>query len=623
MHRLKSSSCLSPDTGGDSTEGVSTFPRATPDLEECLYYLQTVENLITFSPNSIWVSLTTSVSASVEYSKARKGADKSGRNTVTSQNHEFTMHEELARICLSILDERHEIESGTPPASTLRQAATKVLRQMLHRPHLASILQIDAADAIIKALRQAVGQSDTVLQVSLMDLVVAVLRARLVAVPKAIVQPSHPSITSGEISRSSPRLSFSSEGNEKEMFSTDSPTPPPTLLGCLLLGLSSPNAQPVLESWVQFLDDCLPFFAGTAFQILMPLVDCFIKTIRSDFEILRRTFEVAAETPRLSEPLNTLLSLLNGLERALARAHERLEQHEAGTLSLKAPEQPQGFFGTMVSGVFPPELNKTRSATANNRLAVLLCFKDAVNISHEIWDWCDHELGLSFMHTPANSCSFNYISIRLKNRLRRTLEHLFRAEPLECLETLVQLWLRPDLENRKEPPTTILNLLHALDGSRPKYTIPAIFNAMYSRTNPNALDASRKSSLTTDLSDVGVAGFLIAYMQSLEDDAMDEIWSDCMTFLRDVLGNPLPHRQSLPRLVEFTAILGQKIDNTNFGEQRGMRRDLGVFWHSPLSGHADFFLGSFRPTARSHIYDQAVELSNRTSTICRDLKIGR
>jgi hypothetical protein len=57
---------------------------------------------------------------------------------------------------------------------------------------------------------------------------------------------------------------------------------------------------------------------------------------------------------------------------------------------------------------------------------------------------------------------------------------------------------------------------------------------------------------------------------------MDEIWQDCMLFLRDVLANPLPHRQILPTLLEFTAVIGQKVDNTNFGEQRKMRRELAV-----------------------------------------------
>ena len=122
----------------------------------------------------------------------------------------------------------------------------------------------------------------------------------------------------------------------------------------------------------------------------------------------------------------------------------------------------------------------------------------------------------------------------------------------------------------------MFNLLPALDGSRPKHTIPAIFNAIYSRTNPSALEISRKSTLTNSLQDTDIVIFLVDYAQSLEDDAMDEIWQDCVTFLRDLLGNPFPHRQTLPSLLEFAAILGEKVDNTNFGEQRKMRRELGV-----------------------------------------------
>lgn len=62
---------------------------------------------------------------------------------------------------------------------------------------------------------------------------------------------------------------------------------------------------------------------------------------------------------------------------------------------------------------------------------------------------------------------------------------------------------------------------------------------------------------------------------------MDEIWQDCITFLKDLLTNPFPHRQTLPSLLEFAAILGEKVDNTNFGEQRKMRRELGVRNRNP------------------------------------------
>ena len=577
MLRLKSTNYLTLNGGGRSPRAADAFSQENSSPEECLYYLMIIENLIVHSPEKIWESLAISTTSPIDHEKSVSTTKKS-ENADHFDKNNATLQDELAHICLSFLNEHSELDSNDSRASMLRQIATNILQKLLEGPHSASIVRIDIIDAITKALRQSIRWSDPALQVSLMDLIVVILRAN-VTVQHSVAQPYHRKSTSGEALQTLPRLSSSLDGFEGDA-STDPLHPPPALLDCILLGLSSDNAYPVLENWVQFLDSCLPFYAGAAFQILMPLVDCFNRTIRSVFQLLQSTFEGSANASTTSDPLATLVSLLNGLERALARAHERLVQHEAKPITTKTPELTQGFFGTMVSGVFTPGSNRSRSAAANKRLTVLLCFKDAVQVCYEMWNWGDIAKSDPSRYIQANSGSFNYTSIRLKNRLRRILEHLFDAEPLECLESVILLWLGL----QEEQSATVLNLLHALDGSRPKNTIPAIFNAMYSRTNPNAIDPGRKSSLTSDLSDISVAGFLVAYMQSLEDDAMDEIWSDCMTFLRDVLGNPLPHRQILARLLEFTAILGHKIGNTNFGEQRGMRRDLGVKLFLPFPG---------------------------------------
>ena len=154
------------------------------------------------------------------------------------------------------------------------------------------------------------------------------------------------------------------------------------------------------------------------------------------------------------------------------------------------------------------------------------------------------------------------------------LEHLFAVEALECLETLVTLWCRPAPSGPR--PEAVLSLLNVLHGSRPKHTIPAVFTAVYSRTNPGALEPARMSSLTSNLSDMDLIDFLIEYTRSIDDDAMDEIWPDCVAFLKDILSNPLPHRHILSKLLSVTALLAQKAENTNFGEQRRVRRELGV-----------------------------------------------
>lgn len=154
------------------------------------------------------------------------------------------------------------------------------------------------------------------------------------------------------------------------------------------------------------------------------------------------------------------------------------------------------------------------------------------------------------------------------------LEHLFAAEALECLETLIVTWCK--FESVTDDAAAVLGLLNVLSGSKPRNTVPAIFNSIYSRSNPGALEPGRMSSLTSDIAVLDIVSFLIEYTRSLEDDAMDEIWTDCITFLRDVLANPLPHRQILPALLDFVATIAEKMENTNFGDQRRMRKELAV-----------------------------------------------
>lgn len=544
------------------------------DLEECQYLLQTMSNLVVGSPGNIWASLTME-----ERQPDNRQASAAESIAVpfpnSGVNDEATIQAFLIRACLTVLqDHPSDGTSLIAQSSALRRVAATLLQHMLPGQSSVPVEHSIMEDTVIVALNRSIRREDSLLQVELMHLLVRVMRTRAMD-PKAPPRLTHPRMFTSDNLQSLPSLSDSVEASEIDDPSAAACPPSPALLDCLLLGLSSPGSYPVLDHWVHFLDECLPLYAENAFHILMPLVECLNKTIRAVSEFLRAAFEGRGKSSANYQPLVTLHSLLHGLERSLARAHERLLQDEAGTISLKAPEQSQGFFGNMVSGVFAPELSRSKRTTANNRLTVLLCFNDAIHVCLDIWTWASHGQS-SQARDLITLASLNYTSVRMKNRTRRILEHLFAAEPLECLEILVEIWCQSRDQRDTSRSSAVFNLLHVLDGSRPRNMIPALFNAMYSRTNPNALDPGRKSSLTADISDNTVADFLVRYMRSLEDDAMDEIWTDCMTFLKDVLANPLPQRQTLPRLLEFTAVLGEKVNNTTFGEQRRMRRDLGV-----------------------------------------------
>lgn len=479
---------------------------------------------------------------------------------------EFLVHVCMRCIALSPAADDSELAIR---GSQLARSALTVLHQILLSPFASHLAALHLENILIERLIQSLDGPDPYIQVLLLDVVYAALKLQ--------EQPHEdhpPSPTSEKHPGSVDPNRRASLSTAPESVHRIQPTPP-SLLKCLRAGLSSASSEPVLDSWIGFLTECLSMYADSIFQILIPLVETLCTQVSHNFKALQSMFKEGHDPSQAKSkaPESTLISLLNGLEEVLASAHARLLIEEARTQVTKTPDHPQGFFGNMVSGVFTSDAPQTRSATANDRLTVHLAFQDAIRICVRIWHWGQGSEARTL--DPTSAASFNYTSLRTRNRARRLLERLFAAETIECLETLVSIWCA-SFGQENIHAAEVFNLFAALDGSRPKNTIPAIFNAIYSRTNPSALEPSRASTLTIDLEDTDLVIFLVDYTRSLDDDAMDEIWVDCMSFLKDLLGNPFPHRQTLASLLEFAAILGEKVDNTNFGEQRKMRRELGV-----------------------------------------------
>lgn len=467
--------------------------------------------------------------------------------------------------------------SMTVDGEKLQKDALYLLRQLLLGLGAEDLVESGIDDLLVDRLLLSLnGDGNITVQAAIIDALLAALRVRFAQAyaPLPPPRPKHPQASSRERLTSPSMLSFTSDKAERKMSIPQLPRPPERLLDCLLKGVSSTKAREIVDKWIGFLCEVLPLYSGSIFQILLMLVECLCREIRSSFGRLQLAFKQTEDWPQ-DRSEHVTIALLSGLETCIANAHKSLLVEETSLPAIKSPDQAQGFFGNMVSGVFNSEGGQRRSNTANDRLTVLLCFQDAVRLCFSIWAWgARDQSGL-----PPDSesmASFQYTSLRMRNRSRRILEHFFTAEALECLETLVEMWTKSDIDTA----ALIFSLLHTLEGSRPKIAIPAVFNAIYTRTNPGALDNDRKSSLTSNLSESELASFLVAYARSLDDDVLDEIWTDCTTFLRDVLSNPFPHRQILPRLIEFAAILGTKLENTTFGEDRRMRKELGVCHHA-------------------------------------------
>lgn len=554
------------------------FLRATPseaedltispdDYKEGNYLLETIHSTLSAVSHNGWVSLLTHAPPQVEKQKdVRSSEDHAEAESLHSTIFQHTLKVVSGRII--------NAEQTSPDEVKLQQSALLVMRQLLLGPGAESIADSGIDAILVDRLLHVLDAGGSIaIQGALIDTLLAALKVRFAQayLPPPPPRPKHQRASSRERLTSPSILSFTSDKPERSSVAPALPQPPPHLLDCILKGISSPNSREIVERWTLLLCEVLPLYTGSIFQILLLLVECFCKEIQLSYASLQLAFKQTIKW-REDRSEHATIALLAGLETCIATAHERLLIEETNAPAAKSPDQTHGFFGNMVSGVFSSDTGQTRPSAANNRLTVLLCFQDAVRLCFSIWSWGAVER--STLPQDAESvASFQYTSLRMRNRSRRILEHLFTAEALECLETLVEMWTKSD----PDTSSLIFSLIHTLDGSRPKITIPAVFNAIYTRTNPSALDPSRKSTLSSSLTESELAGFLVAYAKSLDDDVLDEIWADCTTFLRDVLSNPFPHRQILPRLVEFAAILGAKLDNTSFGDDRRMRRELGVW----------------------------------------------
>ncbi|KAL4788354.1 Dopey, N-terminal-domain-containing protein [Aspergillus varians] len=535
------------------------------DYTECIYLLETIHNTLGALASNGWVALLTQT---MMQNHRRHDVAVSEDNAEAPSLHWIIFQSSLKVVS------GYKSDAATANAEEVRlqQISLVVMRQLLLGPGVEELVESGIDSLLIDRLLLTLDESgDVAIQAALIDTLLAVLKARFTQayIPPPPPKPKHQRAGSREKLTSPSILSFTSDKPDKYPVVPPSPDPPQRLLDCLLKGISSPNSRAIIDKWIMLLCEILPLYSTSIFQILLTLVDCLGKEIKQSYMNLQSAFKQTETWPE-DRSEQTTISLLAGFETCIAAAHERLLIEEVHIPTAKSPDQTHGFFGNMVSGVFASDSNHPRSAAMNNRLTVLLSFQDAVRLCFSIWSWGAAERS-SLPQDAESIASFQYTSLRMRNRSRRILEHLFTAEALECLETMVDMWIKSDADTSP----LIFNLLHTLDGSRPKIAVPAIFNAIYTRTNPAALDPSRKSTMTTSLTESELAGFLVTYARSLDDDVLDEIWTDCTTFLRDVLSNPFPHRHILPRLVEFAAILGAKLENTNFGEDRRMRKELG------------------------------------------------
>ncbi|ODQ67677.1 hypothetical protein NADFUDRAFT_50096 [Nadsonia fulvescens var. elongata DSM 6958] len=263
------------------------------------------------------------------------------------------------------------------------------------------------------------------------------------------------------------------------------------------------------------------------------------------------------------------------------------------------------FLGNVISGVFSiesplEESSSERELERHRKIVLLQCDKSIINCCLGIWNWIDTTLSNNTQVKNTNSDSefvqessgpsvtdkqsLYYISSRLKFRARKLLEMLYELEPLETLETFIELTLpssqNPSKESKATVATqvivsnqTIFRILHILDGARPRITVPHVLSSIYSRINPASLESKRSSGMSR-INAKDCLSFLLFFLDSLNDDFVEDIFPLCLSFLKDVQVNSALYRSYLPVVLRISFKIAEKVDNVTFGEGKRVRKDM-------------------------------------------------
>ncbi|KAF2211131.1 hypothetical protein CERZMDRAFT_85681 [Cercospora zeae-maydis SCOH1-5] len=500
----------------------------------------------------------------------------------------------LAELCSQMLcSEEHG-------SLSLNRRLLAVLDMMLLSPAAAALQPLNIDTRLLDILMICISGSMHSLQGELLKLLRPALRLRLTrAVADGDPPLSKPSI-SPVTKRPSTALSTRSQTAVNGVATGAVISPPPQLFNCIRAGISNARSRHYLDLWLEFLSDILPNFADAIFNNLLPLVETFCKELKAAHDRLARISRESHSFHAVA-PESVIISLLNGLEMILDRAYECLINDSSVEQTPKEAEPRSNFFSSVTTGVFKSDGPPSRTATANSRLTVILVLHDAIRVALRMWLWASNVTSPA-EHDTLSAGTTAYNAFKVRNKCRHLLEQIFAVEPLESLEVIALHWC--SVESSHEATST-LSLLQVMQVTKPKTVVPAILDALCTRTNPSSIPASRQSSLTIDLTPADVANFLSAYLDSTEDDAMDEVWPNCIAYLRDVLANPLPHRQVLSHLLHITLLLAEKLGNTNFGEQRRMRRDLGDTFQRLLAA-------TFTTLPSGYVAESAESGSSRT-----------
>ncbi|SCU86316.1 LANO_0C07558g1_1 [Lachancea nothofagi CBS 11611] len=335
----------------------------------------------------------------------------------------------------------------------------------------------------------------------------------------------------------------------------------------LVTGVMSMQKPLIIHSYVKLLSESLVYFQNSIFSIILPLTTSITECIKNLF----RGHSEKGHT------YQSIAYLINGLQELMEVSHSYLSAEESGGYLGSAPSRNE-FLQNMVANVFSNDSGSVDSKLRHEREIVVQSFKLVVNCCLEIWTWAQNYSKSKEIETLGGEVSLfggslHHQAYKYKSQSKKLLSAVFALEPLEVLEELIS----------EHPDNVSLTLIHALDGNKPALTLPHLFQGIVYRCNKfstvtfsNTVSSKSAPSplLINQLNAKVLLKFILEYLTGLENAAIEDFYYDFMCFIKETLNYYQHYKKLSSLLLMAQAIVCEKVNNSRFGEEKTVKREL-------------------------------------------------
>lgn len=191
----------------------------------------------------------------------------------------------------------------------------------------------------------------------------------------------------------------------------------------------------------------------------------------------------------------------------------------------KSNLEANGIIGNVISGVFAAESSGV-SIDVNKRLSMLLTMQDALQTLFLSYSW-----HIRSSYADKTSKVFMNDSSVLKEASLSGLKEFYFCEPLECVETLVQIYL----ENNVECCQCIWDIFSFLSDSEPQYIVKQLVSSFFAREG--IASYAGPSSLTAKITQLDILCCMSDFVSRVEGENTSKIFTEISKFVREIISS--------------------------------------------------------------------------------------